>query len=523
MDHATLRAAVTDYFRTQLHEAKARRATLGPYSAEERKQVGNTVSLLEADSGDYWRLFGRDYAEEELNKFFDATGLSREEYWPHALRVLDEIRKAKVGAGLEIMAFAEELDEYEFSGAQNAAESATGAGSGACSIGSPERSHWAAQAVSGPLLSVLFAQRKAEAEKSGEWSLKLQDDYQSWMELFIELIGDRPILEYKKPDARKFKDILMQLPSNRGKHSQTRGLSPLEAIEAAKRNSLATLSPSTVNKGLGRMQATWNWADKQLDEEVPDIFGPMKLARNGNARTEADPFSKTQLQAIFSSPLYTGCKSERFRAERGNTDMSGTSWYWLPLLGLWTGARLNELCQLRVDDVGEELTVDDVGEEDGIPFLRFHEGDETQRIKGHKKRDVPIHPELVRLGFLRYVDAQRLSGEVRVFPALAVGPSGYYSDRPSKDFSAYIKKVGVKTEKTSFHSFRHNFKDACRHAGVNADINDILLGHALPGMAGRYGEGGAPLDVLHEAISKVEYRSLSLQHIGGYYPVECGL
>lgn len=306
MDHATLRAAIVDYFRTQLDEAKARRASLGPFTPEERQQVENGIDLLEEDNADYWRLLGRENAETELGRFFQVSGLSRDEYWPHAMRVLDEIRKGKIGAAKEIMAFAGELDAYDFSGAQSAAAGAAGAVFGREPATSPEPSHRVAQAISGPLLSELFAQRKVEAEKSNEWSPKLREDYQSWTELFIEVIGDRPILEYKKPDARKFKDILMQLPSNRGKHAQTKGLSPLEAIEVAKTHGLDTLSPSTVNKGLARMQATWNWADKQLDEEVTDIFGPMKLAGNGNARAEADPFPGYWNNPEQSKELFVG-------------------------------------------------------------------------------------------------------------------------------------------------------------------------------------------------------------------------
>ncbi|WP_166636173.1 DUF6538 domain-containing protein [Aliiroseovarius marinus] len=363
---------------------------------------------------------------------------------------------------------------------------------------------------SGPRLSVLFAEREEEAQRTGKWSPKLLDDYRQWTELFIELAGDRPILSYKKPDAREFKNVLMSLPSNRNKRRQTKGLSAMEAVEAGKAYDLPTLSVSTINKALGRLQATWEWASKQLDEEVLDIFGPMKLDTNGNARGEADPFSTAQLQAIFSSPIYSGCRSTRLRAEPGDTDMSGTSWYWLPLLGLWTGARLNELCQLGIDDVAEE---------NGIWFLRLREGDDTQRIKGGKKRNVPLHPELIRLGFIDYVEEKRRARKDRVFPRLKLDAKGYYSGQPSKDFSAYIAKLGTKTDKTSFHSFRHNFKDACRHAGINPDINDILLGHALPGMAGRYGDGNIPLHRLYEAMCKVEYSGLSLQHIKGYQRV----
>ena len=507
MNRAELRAKAHAYFQAQLKAGIERRSTLGPFTDEEKCEAAQTIELYESSNKDLWHLLGRDNAQADLDEFCAAAGIPLEENRSHFPVILDEIRKAKLGTFKAILEYGRSLESYDFTEPQAAPQSAVDPElrqSTATASDAPQRG---SLAVSGPLLSVLFAERKAEAEKSGEWSPKLLDDYQSWTDMFIELIGDRSILEYNKAHARQFKDILTQLPSNRSKHAQTKGLSPLEAIEAAKAHSLDRLSTSTVNKALGRMQATWKWVDKQLDDEVADIFGPMKLAKRGNARTEADPFSKAQLQAIFTSPLFTGCKSERFRAEPGETDMSGTSWYWLPLLGLWTGARLNELCQLRVADVDDD---------DGIPFLRLHEGDETQRVKGRKARNVPIHPQLTKLGFLHYVQAQRRAGNERVFPTLSVGTAGYYSDRPSKDFSNYIKQIGIKTDKTSFHSFRHNFKDACRHAGVNADINDILLGHALPGMAGRYGTGGAPLALLHAAVSKIEHPGMLMQHVKGY-------
>jgi integrase len=104
----------------------------------------------------------------------------------------------------------------------------------------------------------------------------------------------------------------------------------------------------------------------------------------------------------------------------------------------------------------------------------------------------------------------------RLFPALKVDAKGYYSGKPSKDFSAYIARIGVKTTKTSFHSFRHTFKDACRNAGIQPDLNDILLGHSLPGMAGRYGSGKVLISRLHEEMCKLEHSGLSLSHLSGY-------
>ncbi len=280
-----------------------------------------------------------------------------------------------------------------------------------------------------PLLSVLFAPRKAEAIQTGQWSPKLVNDYQTWTDLFIELQGDRPILDYHKSDARDFKTALLELPTNRNKLPQTIGLPAREAIQAAKDHSLATLSVGTINKALVRLQTSWNWVNKQLDEEVADIFGPMKIPDNNNARNQHDPFSREQLQSIFNSPLYTGCKSRRFRAVAGDVNLSDTSWYWLPLLGLWTGARLNDLCQLSVEDIEQE---------EDVYFIRVQEGDEDQRVKFGKSRIVPVHSELVRIGFLRFVQAQRHAGQTRVFPGLKLGSTGYYSEQASKDFSSYL-------------------------------------------------------------------------------------
>jgi integrase len=504
MDHAALRAAITDYFRTQLAEAKARRASLGPYTSEQREQVQNSVALLEEGNDDYWRLVGRDCAEQELGRFFDVSGLSRDEYWPHAMQVLNEIRKAKIGAGNEILAFAETLDAYDFSGPQSAGQARVPPPAATYGVGNDKGSQRPANWASDPMLSDIFAARQAEANRSSEWSAKLGADYWVWVGLFIELAGDRPISTYRKADARAFKDVLQELPANRTKYAATEGLGPREAVNAGKQHGLAVISTTTVNKGLGRLQTIWKWADKQLDEDLPDIFGPMKVAARATARHEADPFSKSQLQAIFSGPLFTGCRSDRFRTQAGDTNMSGTSWYWLPLLGLYTGARLNELCQLYLADVDEE---------EGVPFLHLREGQQGQRIKSGTGRVVPLHPTLVELGILRYAETQRSGGEDRLFPSLQVGSTGYYSDRPSKDFTSYLKGIKAKTAKTSFHSFRHGFKDACRSAGVQPDIADILQGHSLHGMAGRYGDGNAPLSVLHEAICKVSYQGLSLDCI----------
>jgi hypothetical protein len=317
MDHAKLRAAVTDYFREQLQAGKVRRNSIGPFTPDERERTEEGLKLLEQCNAEYWHLLGRDQARKELNDFFGASGLPRHEYAAHTPEVLNEIRLGRIGAHKAILQHMAGLEVYDFSQAQSGAQATVPPLAATAGTGNEEDAQQPAHAASGPLLSEMFTARHTEANRSAEWSAKLGADYSVWVGLFLELAGDRSILSYRKADARAFKEVLQELPANRTKYAETDGLGPREAVQAGKQHGLAVISTSTVNKGIGRLQAIWKWADKQLDDDLPDIFGPMKVATRGNARDEADPFSKAQLQAIFSGPLFTGCKSDRFRTQAG--------------------------------------------------------------------------------------------------------------------------------------------------------------------------------------------------------------
>jgi integrase len=181
--------------------------------------------------------------------------------------------------------------------------------------------------------------------------------------------------------------------------------------------------------------------------------------------------------------------------------MGRTARYWLPILGVFTGARLNELCQLLVEDVDCD---------DGIHFLNITNEGENQRVKNRSsKRKMPIHDGLVSLGFLEFVRHQRQAGETRLFPELKLSEYGYYSEDFSKWFSRYLKQIGIKTDKVSFHSLRHCFEDACRTALLEGGIMDALQGHTEAGQRGRYGKGFT-LATLNVAVQKLDHFPQSL-------------
>lgn len=223
-------------------------------------------------------------------------------------------------------------------------------------------------------------------------------------------------------------------------------------------------------------------------------------------REERDPFSSNELNAIFSAPVYTGCKSAREWLSPGALVRRDAGIFWVPLLGLFTGARLGEIIQLYTADIGEQ---------DGIRYFDINANGDDKRLKNpNARRRIPVHRTLIDLGFLEHVEERRRKGEKRLFPDLEMGADGYYSSPFSKRFGRFLGAVGVKRRTNAFHSFRHSFEDACRASGVSKEVMDALQGHGERGMSARYGSGFG-LETLNDAITELHYRDLDLTHLHG--------
>ncbi len=212
----------------------------------------------------------------------------------------------------------------------------------------------------------------------------------------------------------------------------------------------------------------------------------------GSRKDDRDPFTPEQLKAIFDDNTFSDPSRPRNAA------------FWLPLLGLFTGARLNELCQLKADDVAEY---------DGVHCLIIRKVDPQDRLKSRAAhRTIPLHPELVRLGFLDHVEQVRKSGGGRLFPDVPLGEDGYYSSIFSKRFSRFLKKSNAKTEKTGFHSLRHNMTMALREGGVPADRIRELMGWTGQGMEETTYGSSLRARTLFEEICKGKY-PVDLSHL----------
>lgn len=339
------------------------------------------------------------------------------------------------------------------------------------------------------LASMVRAEWIAEKSKAG-WVPKTRHEHEVWTQHFIDYVGDKGIQLYNKADARAFKQALQKLPPNWNKHRNLRNLSFKSAVARSSELQLAPMSDKNINKIMQFVGSLWLWAERHYDEVAGSPFKGLQIDIKQRARDDRDPFTIDQLRAIFNAPIYRGCRSASKWKHPGNEVLRDSGQYWVPLISLFSGARLGEIVQLRTTDVKEES---------GILYFDLQDEGEDQRLKNeNSRRRIPVHPKLIELGLRELMMQRRTNGEVRLFPDLPLGKDGYYSSPFSKFYGRFLASVGAKGAKTSFHSFRHNFEDACRDAEAPPEVMNTLQGHGESGMAARYGKGYVlrKLDVL---------------------------
>lgn len=267
------------------------------------------------------------------------------------------------------------------------------------------------------------------------------------------------------------------------------------------------MSPATVNGYLSKFRAALNYAVNEgwIDRNPARGLSVLDPVRSRDKRL---PFSPEQLRLIFNAPLFTGCQNDGHGYAIPGSARPRRARFWLPLLALFAGLRMNEACLLEVDDI--QLL-------DGVACLSVTHRSLLGRDKPLKtaasERIIPVHHQLIDLGFLDFVESVRTAGGIRLFGELEAGNSGYVSDPFSKWFRRFLQKAGASCPKTCFHSFRHCFRDALREAGIRHEVALALGGWTAeksdPEAA--YGRGFSAVR-LRDAIDQIAY-PLSLSHL----------
>lgn len=242
---------------------------------------------------------------------------------------------------------------------------------------------------------------------------------------------------------------------------------------------------ANTNMKLSRLRTLLGWA-YQNDLAPSNVAEGISVKVADGGKMQRQPFSLSDLQAIFSSPVYANGD----RPKGGRLEAA----YWLPLLGLFTGARLEEIGQLRVSDVQLKEYPDQDGKMLSGWFLHItgatDDKGQANRIKNSaSERLVPLHPELERLGFIAYVE-KLPDQKGRVFPDLKPNIFGRLTAKWGEWFGPYMRNVcGITDKRKVFHSFRHTFKDYVRRARIAEGVQRQLMGHAGKDVADDYGSG----------------------------------
>lgn len=222
------------------------------------------------------------------------------------------------------------------------------------------------------------------------------------------------------------------------------------------------------------------------------------------AQARRRPFATAQLRTIFAAPIYTGCVDDERNYAKSGPNHPRRSRFWVPLIGLFTGLRMEEIFQLTPAHV-------QTGRDD-LPFLLI--SPDMQVKTDNAFREVPVHRELLRIGFMAFVADRRRSGEnVALFDDVTVATDGYRSTNFSKRFATFLKSLGIKDDprRTCFHSFRHNFRDGLRQPGANGDFVREAGGWATRETSEFYGDG-TRAHLLRGLIDGIDY-DLDLRHL----------
>lgn len=328
----------------------------------------------------------------------------------------------------------------------------------------------------GAKLSMLIGDYSQEKMRSGVWSQRTQDDNTYIGELMIKILGDVGVASIGFEETRHFKKTLMALPAHMTKNEQYKGMSIEEIVASVPTQ---TMSITTINRALGVASSIWEYGKKN-GYVKENYFKGLQLPKHKSAKEERLPFTDNDLQRLFGTQMYKMGKYQK------------SFHYWIPLLGLYTGCRLNELCSLMKNDVAEE---------NGIWYISINDNAE-KRVKNKSSiRKVPLHSKLIELGFIEFAK----SAHGRLFPELKKVKDNYLHYATKWFCRTYLKNCGIDDSRKVYHSFRHTVAQRLINSNVPREVVGAILGHHDASQTtGRYGDGFS-LQILKEAIDKLNF------------------
>lgn len=232
------------------------------------------------------------------------------------------------------------------------------------------------------------------------------------------------------------------------------------------------LDPQTLNsRYLPAVRSTLKWAVNQGYIDHIDITASVQVPRKPKNR------QKGYTQEEATELLQRALNYER-QADSREYPETAASKRWCPWLAYFSGARIGEIAQLRKEDVRISP--------EGIRYI--HITPEAGTTKTGHYRDVPLHKQLIDIGFLEFVEK---SSEGPLFFRDENGTRDPVkaADQVAGQISEWLREHGLVPNGVSpNHGFRHGFKTLARRYDIATDYMHAIQGHATRTAGEAYGD-----------------------------------
>ena len=337
---------------------------------------------------------------------------------------------------------------------------------------------------------------------------------------FETFLGDaRPISVIRSVDINAYVQTLLNCPARADLRFPSCGLKEAVQLNRSRpEGQLPTIDPNTIkNTHVAALNWLLTYANSELEAIPSNPAANIRVDGFSKKKETRTRFQPDELEKLFRLPVFVGCRGSHRPGIVGDVLLNDHR-FWTPLILLYMGARPSEVAQLSVSDINLEAA------HPYISILSEYDpsgsGDQP-RVKSEKtanaRRVIPIHPELLRLGFGRYVEAIRNNKSLRLFPEWKASADERKSYSQASWIRAFNKKymplVSARIPRPTLYSFRYNFISRLIAAGVPPQIQNQILGHSKFDMdPGHYDYGVSLADVATQ-MAKVSHGDLCLNHL----------
>ena len=235
----------------------------------------------------------------------------------------------------------------------------------------------------------------------------------------------------------------------------------------------------TKAKNYGFVAKYWKYLQdlEVIAFDKPNPFSQLGLKSNKRRKSDTEdrkPFDTSEILPLIEKAKETGY--EHLSA--------------IVAIGAYTGARIEEICSLRVADIKEI---------DGIACICIADAKTPAGI-----REVPIHnkiKDLIRTLSAASSDGYLLSG-------LTMNKYGDRSNAIGKRFGRLKTKLGYGPDHV-FHSIRKTVTTIFENSGVEEGLAADIVGHEKKTITYGLYSGGSSTKRKQEAINKISYKRVS--------------